>query len=1109
MDIREWLGANGLGKYAELFAANEIDLDLVPQLTEGDLDRLGLPVGARRRFAIAARSLLVTAPVSGDEQPAGSAHAERRQLTVMFCDLVGSTGMSQRLDPEALRELMRAYRQACSQVVERYDGHVAQHLGDGLMVYFGWPRAHEDDAERAVSAALDIVASVKRIPSDSPMQVRIGVATGSVVVGQAGDEQGEAARLAVGETPNIAARVQGLANPDEIILAQSAQRLAAGAFDYLELGEQTLKGVTAPVRCWRVIGRAQTESRFEALHGAALTPLVGREAEVGLLYERWQQAHDGDGQVVLLSGEPGIGKSRMIQALRERLAAEPHQVLLTQCSAFHGSTAFYPIVQNLTAFAGIRREDKPAQKLEKLDALIERLGMSVPEVGPLFAAALSIDTAERYPPHGLSAQRQRERTIEALAERVVAFTRSTTLVFIFEDAHWADQSTLDTLSRIVQRVRGVRALAIVTHRPEFEPPWRSQPHVTALTLNRLSRRQVVDLVEQVTGGKALPHEVLDQIVVKTDGVPLFIEELTKTVLEAGILQERDGRFVLDGPLPALAIPSTLRDSLMARLDRLVPVKEVAQIGACIGREFSERLLLSVSGMAPGKLQSALRQLVDSGLMWSSAGGADRIYTFKHALVQEAAYASLLNSRRQQLHARIAAEMEASWPEVVETQPELVGHHHACAGQIEQAVDYLATAGRRAVERSANIEAVRVLRRGIGLLAELPETPQRLERELALQTLLAAPLMAVRVYSAPEVGRLYERSYELARRLSKPGLMYPALAGIASFHVTRSELDKSLELAEEMLQMAEADGDQGAEMEAHRLLGMTRQWMGDFDGARRDFARVLSLYEPNAHQRLAAVYGQDHRMSALCWEAWSLLYLGYPDQAIAMRRGALDAAQATQHMFSRLYAPAVTMNVPQFIGDADGVIAAAEALVQAAEGHGFVAWAAWGHTSGGWARAQLGDAPAGMREIETGLALLRAAEVGVLMPFHLAMAAAVCMVLGRLDETVAYLAEVLDHVEQGGQRWFAAEGYRLKGVLALRQDNPMIAEALFAKAIDVARDQNAKGWELGASTSLSRLWQRQGKRKEAEDLLAPIYRWFTEGSDTKDLKEAKALLDELA
>jgi predicted ATPase len=547
---------------------------------------------------------------------------------------------------------------------------------------------------------------------------------------------------------------------------------------------------------------------------------------------------------------------------------------------------------------------------------------------------------------------------------------------------------------------------------------------------------------------------------------------------------------------------------MARLDRLVPVKEVAQIGACIGREFSDRLLGAVSGLGADKVHSALEQLVASELIWRSGSASDGTYAFKHALVQEAAYASLLNARRQQLHARIAGELEANWPEVVETQPELVAHHHANAGQFERAIDYLAVAGQKAIDRSANLEAVRVLRRAIELLAALPETTLRLERELELQTFLASPLMAVRVYSAPEVGQLYERSYQLSRSLGKSALMYPALAGIASFHVTRSELDKSLELSGEMLRMAEADGNQDAAMEAYRLRGMTRQWMGDLSGARLDFARVLALYDPAKHQGLAAVYGQDHRMSAHCWDAWSLLYLGYPDQAVAARQAALDAARATPHMFSRLYAPAVTMNVLQFIGDAGGMVKAADDLVGIAEEHGITAWTAWGHTGGGWAQAWLGDEATGLHQIETGLALLRAAEVGVLLPFHLGMAADVCMLLGRLDEAAAYLAEALDYVERDGQRWFAAEAYRMMGELALMQGKPADAEGFLARAIDVAQGQNAKGWELRAAVSFARLMKQKGRQQQALRVLQPLYEWFTEGFDTKDLREAKALLNEL-
>jgi class 3 adenylate cyclase/tetratricopeptide (TPR) repeat protein len=1111
--IREWLAAVALEGYADLFEQHRIDVDVLPHLNDQDLKDLGIALGDRRRLLVAVQSdtgLLprASAQPTLSSSSAASSRAERRQLTVLFCDLVGSTALSEALDPEELRALMVAYRKAASGAVERYAGYVAQHLGDGLMVYFGWPRAEEDAAACAVFAAIDVVAAVKSVIAPEPLHVRIGIATGPVVVGETGGHEGEAGRLAVGETPNLAARLQTLAGPDQIVITLATRRLAGEAFDYVDLGKQSLKGVREPQHCWRVEGRTVVQSRFEALHAGALSPLIGREMELGLVYQRWQQACDGDGQVVLLCGEPGIGKSRIVHALRERIGEAPHQVLLSQCSPLHGSTAFYPIVENLSAWAGITHQDGPAQKLDKLDALIESMRMPVAEVGPLFAAALSIPAPDRYPAHGLSPQRQRERTVEALTDRVIAFTRRKPLLFILEDAHWADPSTLDTLASIMRRVPGVPALVVVTHRPEFDPPQCIQPHVTALTLHRLGRRHAASLVVGVASGRTLSNEVLDQIIARTDGVPLFVEELTKAVLEAGGPQERNDRSVPAGSLPAMTVPATLRDSLMARLDRLQSAKEVAQIAACIGREFSEALLAPLTGLHLQALRGVLERLVASELVWRTGEESGGTYTFKHALVQEAAYASLLNVSKQQLHVRIAAELEANWPEVVQAQPELVAHHYASGDEIERAIDYLSIAGKNAIERSANLEAVRVLRRAIELLSALPETTKRLERELQLQTALAVPLMAVRVYSAPEVGQLYERSYELSRRLGRSDLMYPALAGVASFHVTRSELDCSFEMAHEMLRMAQADANPEAAMEAHRLLGMTRQWMGDLRGARDDFAQVLALYDPSRHQVLATVYGQDHRMSALCWDAWSLLYLGYPDQALATRRAALDAAGHTSHMFSRGYALAVTMPVLHFVGDASGIIEAARSLLDTAQDHGFRAWAAWGYTCGGSAKAQLGDVAGGLRDIEAGLELFRAAQVGALLPFHLALAADVSMRMYRLDAARDYLAEVLDHVERGGQRWFAAEAYRMHGILMLAFGEPTKAERHFAQAVEVARSQGAKGWELRAAVSYARLLQGQRRSQAAAQLLRPLCDWYTEGFGMQGLMEAKAILEEV-
>ena len=679
--VREWLDDIGLGKYAEIFAAEEVDLRALAHLEESDLKDLGLPLGPRKTILAALAHGVPAAPRALDAKSDATPHsAERRQITVMFCDLVGSTALSERLDPEDLRGLMQAYQRAAGAVVERYDGHVAQYLGDGLMVYFGWPVAHEDDAERAVRAALEIVDAVKAVDAPAPLQVRVGIATGPVVVGDTGDGDASVPNLAVGETPNLASRMQGLASVDEIVIANTSHRLTAAVFDYDDLGEQSVKGLLAPVRSWRVVGVAAAESRLEA-HGGHLSPLVGREQEIGLLMERWDRAQDGEGQVVLLSGEPGIGKSRIAQLLRERIAEMPHVRLRYQCSPYHSNTAFHPIVEQLERAARFATDDTVDVRLDKLEALLAQGTDTVDEIASFVAPLLSLPV-DRYPSLGLSPQKHKERAIEALGDQLLGLSRTNPVLFLIEDVHWCDPSTLQLLGDTIGRIAEARVLMVATFRPEFVPPWSGHGHLTMHSLNRFGRRHAAKLAMQVADGKPLPEDVIDQIIAKTDGVPLFVEELTKTVLESGFLIDAGDHYRLDAPLPALAIPATLRDLLMARLDRLGADREVAQIGACLGRTFSYELLATVSEMAAQDLAEALNRLVANELLFVRGIVPNASYAFKHALVQDAAYDSLLKRNRQRHHGRIAAILES----------EFLAHHHTQAGSLCPVIAYETSLG---------------------------------------------------------------------------------------------------------------------------------------------------------------------------------------------------------------------------------------------------------------------------------------------------------------------------------------------------------------------------------------------------------------------------------
>src|SRR5215471_7859146 len=803
--VADWLNKVGLGQYAQLFADNAIDTSVLRLLTDQDLQQIGVALGHRKKILRAIAELdeaglgLQPAP-----QPAPRNDAERRQLTVMFADLVGSTALSTNLDPEDLRQIIGAYHRCCGEQIAKCGGFVARYMGDGVLAYFGYPLAHEDDAERAVRAGLALVAAVAKLDpaAESTFRVRVGIATGQVVVGELIGESVALDHAVVGETPNLAARLQACAEPDTVVIADSTRRLLGELFEYRSLGGMHIKDFGDSVPVWQVTGASAVDSRFEALHGTNLTQLVGREAEIGLLLERWERAKEGDGQVVLLSGEPGIGKSRIVQELRDRLSDELHTRVSHYCSPYHTSSPLYPVISLLERAAGFDRTDTAEAKLNKLEALLALSATDVWEAAALLAAVLAIPTDHRYPPLTLTPQRQKQRTLEVLVDQLAGLAEQRPVLAIYEDAHWMDPSTSELLGLVIQRVQRLPALVLITFRPEFTPPWTSHAHVTRLSLSRLTRRQASVIALRVTGGKVLPAEVLEQIVSRTDGVPLFVEELTKSVVESGLLQDAGSRFEMTGPLPPRTIPATLHDSLMARLDRFSPVKEVAQIGAVIGREFSYELLAAVVHIPAGQLVQALGQLVASELVFQRGTPPEATYSFKHALVQDTAYQSLLRSKRHLLHAKIARIMEERFPEIAEARPELLAHHFTEAGLASEAIVYRQRAGERNLGRSAYVEAISHLKQGLELLKALPDCPERVEQELNLRLTLGSALTATQGYAGPEVGATYLRTRELCRKLGEaPPQLFPALHGLYRFYHVRGELHAGLEAGEQLFKLA--------------------------------------------------------------------------------------------------------------------------------------------------------------------------------------------------------------------------------------------------------------------------------------------------------------------
>jgi class 3 adenylate cyclase/tetratricopeptide (TPR) repeat protein len=1103
--VSEWLKSHSLERFAQVFEQNEVDLATLRVLTESDLKELGVPFGPRKRILSLLSEERAVEKLSDLGGYVVAPIGERRQLTVLFCDLVGFTKLAYKHDPEALQIIMRSYEQACASCVNRYEGYVFRMLGDGVVAFFGFPLAHESEAERAIRTALDIVEAMKRLhfPKAGRLQVRIGIASGVVVVAP-GD------RNAVGEALNLSARLQTIAEPGSVVVSDSVRRLAGGEFQYEDLGEQELKGVSGPTRVFRVLGVSRAESRFEAATESGLTPLVGRESELSMLIDSWREIRDaGAGRAIILRGEPGIGKSRIVSDLREQLRAETRLDLLFQCSLFFVNSAFYPVRAAIErALLSDDASDSNAL-LDRTEALaVDRLGLAREDMR-FIAALLSLPYEERYGAILVSPKLAKEETMRVLIEFVRAAARTGPTLLLLEDAHWADPTTLDLLDRFIGQLNGIPALLIITARPEFDASFLHHSSVGVIELSKFNAAQSSSLVDNIVGGKALPPGLAAQIIARTDGVPLFVEELTKTILESGDLIVQEDRYVYAESSATIALPETLRDSLMARLDRVPLSKEIAQVGSVIGREFSYELIAGLELMGEETLRKGLQHLTSSGLATCHGEIPNAVYTFSHGLVQDAAYDSLLKSRRKQLHRDVAQLLQQRWPAIRENAPELLALHHTAAERSRIAAEMWLRAGEAALRRFALSEAVTHLRTGLSTIAKLRPSKARDRIELSLRTALGPAVVAQRGWGDAEVNEVLEPAWRLAQSLQQHTAYLPILNALAVHYMCMGRLEQSLRWADRLLDAGAELDDDRLKVVGYRAASASQFWLGEFENARRSGDKVHQLYDAERHWDLVSLTNTDPFTGEGIYRGQYLWMMGYPDQALAAYQAAEANARRRGHPFDLGFVLTLGAQLFEFLRDPDALLHRTEEAELTSKKHGIpLLGEIMAEISRGVAWLRAGRLDEGLPQLGRGIDRLMQTGHRIWIWYLQALRAEALALTGDLDGAWRLIHECILRIEAGEERSHYAEVLRLQGWILMLRDEPERAASTLQHALAVARAQRAKSWELRAATTLARLLASRGDFAEAVDLLAPVYDWFTEGRGTKDFQEAAPLLGEL-
>jgi class 3 adenylate cyclase/predicted ATPase len=1035
--------------------------------------------------------------------------AERRHLTVLFCDLVGSTALSERLDPEDLREVVQAYQSLCGAIIRRYDGYVAQFLGDGLLVYFGYPTAHEDDAARSVRAGLEIATEVQAVrAAGEPLQARVGIHSGLVVVGEIG-EGARREQLALGQTPNFANYAQTRAAPGSVVMSEATERLVRGYFRFEEMIEAAPSRMSRPLRLFRILGRTSASSRIEAASTTGLSPFVGRTAEVEFLSSAWAGAAAGIASSVVLRGEPGIGKTRLVAVVKGWIEPEQNDLLECRCSPYYQNTALHPIIEMLERRLGYDAE-RADRELKILEERVRALGLAPGEAVPLLAPLFSIPLGDGYAPLDMAPTKQRQRTLELLADCLVRLAVRRPTLFIVEDLHWSDPTTVELMKMVLSRQGGestARLMVLVTARTEL--PAGAIPCIAEMRLQPLAREDSKTLVSHVTGRKALPDEVLAQLLTRAGGVPLFVEEATKAILEGGAFRELDDRYELSGPMPSSVVPPSVRDSLTARIDRLGDSKPMVQLAATLGREFRHDVVKAVSPSDDAAIERDLARLVDAELLYRKGNPPDAVYTFKHALIQDAAYDSLLRKTRQEYHARIARTLAERFPHLSEAEPELLARHYEGAGLIAEAISLWQRAGTHAMARAANLEAIAHLTHAAELLRAQPSSPEALQQELAIQLARGPALMAIKGYAAPDVRESYTRAREICRELGDVPQLYPVLWGLWAYYFVGGNLGQAFDLGEQVYRLAKAAEDPSLLTTASHALGYPTLYRADYARALELAEAALDVFDIDRERAIVREL-QFSSTSALCDIAGTALWvLGYPDRALKLADRGMALAAELQHPPAIAYAAtAFSWGVPHLRGESAKVRDAAETVLRLSSAEEFSFWPPLTRFFLGWSHIVEGRIEAGISETQSAMRQYRTIGGGILRTTGFAIIADGHRQLGRFDEALAIIGEGLENVAASQERHYEQELYRIRGEIFGALGRIGEAEQEIQHALALTREQKAKSLELRASMSLARLWDNTGKRSAGRDLLAEVYEKFTEGFETRDLKQAKALLDEL-